>query len=81
MLEFGDPDKARGLYEKFRVERVDREAQARHAECDFFVLDLQHDPLALQALETYAYAAHAAGYGPLADDLIEKIKSLRKAHA
>lgn len=72
MLEPYDPDRERGLYRKFDVFRVDR--SIRHADCEYFVLDLRHDPLALQALETYAYAAHRHGYGPLADDLLEKVK-------
>lgn len=64
-----DPDKQRGLYRKFRVTRTDPDAQARHADCDYFVLDLQHDRLAIPALAAYEAAAMAAGYNDLAEDL------------
>lgn len=46
-------DRARGLYNKFRVERVDGK-QKKHANCDYFVLDVTHDPHAIPALLAYA---------------------------
>lgn len=60
-------DKERGLYHKFKVERVD--GSPKHEGCDYFVLDLDHDPIALYALATYARQARAEGYDLLADDL------------
>lgn len=55
-MNVSDADKDRGLYEKFRVERTDgRSAPGeKHADCEYFVLDLTHDPHALPALEAYA---------------------------
>ena len=45
----------RGLYKKFHVERTD--ASPRHPDCDYFVLDLTHDPHAATALRAYADVA------------------------
>ena len=42
-----------------------------------FVLDIEHDHLAAQALEVYAFAASKAGDRPLCDHLIEKIAEVR----
>lgn len=42
----------RGLYNKFRVER--RDGKAKHKDCTYFVLDLNHDPHAWPALDAYA---------------------------
>lgn len=58
-----DPDQQRGLYGKYRVEKVNGKPVG---EC--FVLE-EHDPLALPALRAYAEAC-AAAYPPLAADLI-----------
>lgn len=68
-----DPDRQRGLYQKFDVRRTDPVAQERHGECEYFVLDIWHDALALPALEAYTKAARDAGYVALADDLAMKI--------
>lgn len=45
-----------GLYEKFRVERIDgtSELGKKHNGCRYFVLDLDHDPYALPAIKAYA---------------------------
>lgn len=64
-----DADMYLGLYRKFEVKRVDPEAQARHEGCDYFVLDLAHDKLALAAIDAYEVAADRAGYHALAEDL------------
>ena len=68
-------DKTIGLYEKFKVERTDGSSVegGKHAGCEYFVLDLTHDPLAIPALETYAYHAEKAGYALLAADLRAKV--------
>lgn len=42
-----------------------------------FLLDVEHDEAALQALETYAYAVSKAGDRPLCDELIAKINEVR----
>lgn len=64
-----DPDEGRGLYQKFEVRRVDQDAAARHEGCEYFVLDLMHDKLAVAALEAYESAAMKHGYNALAEDL------------
>ena len=42
-----------------------------------FLLDIEHDPAALQALETYAYAVLKSGDRELCDHLIEVIKEVK----
>ena len=71
--------KALGLLGKFHVERTDgRSAKGeKHDGCDYFVLDLTHDPLAFPAIAAYEQAARIAGYEALADDLIVKLVALR----
>lgn len=66
----GDPDKARGLYSKFSVTRVSREAEVRHYSCEYFVLDVTHDPHAAAALRAYADSCEK-DYPTLAEDLRE----------
>jgi hypothetical protein len=63
-------DKTRGLYDKFRVERVDGSSEAgnKHFGCDYFVLDLTHDPHALPALAAYSVSC-ADEYPQLSADL------------
>jgi len=64
-------DKAKGLYQKFTVARTDGSSKkgGKHEGCRYFVLDIDHDPLALHALRVYAKDARSAGYSLLADDL------------
>lgn len=64
-----DPDQARGLHEKYLVERVDLDPTGKHADCRYFVLDPEHDAAALHALGEYAAEVRALGYEVLADDL------------
>ena len=68
-------DKQRGLYEKFRVLRVDGRSAIgeRHENCEYFVLDLTHDSHALPAIRAYARSC-AAEYPLLAEDLLSVIK-------
>jgi hypothetical protein len=51
-------DTARGLYRKYNVTRVDGSSElgGKHEHCDYFVLDLVHDPYAMAALQAYAIA-------------------------
>lgn len=42
------------LDQKFIVSRTDPEAQERHSDCAHFVLDVDHDPHAAEALMAYA---------------------------
>jgi len=62
-------DNARGLYGKYRVERVDGDPHAKHAGCEYFVLDPRHDAAARDALRRYADSAGSAGNKTLRDDL------------
>jgi len=67
-------DKTRGLYGKFHVERTDGKSAPgeKHDGCEYFVLDLTHDPFAVPALKAYADAC-AAEYPLLAADLRPKV--------
>lgn len=51
-------NKAKGLYNKFNVERVDGKSDIgeKHFGCRYFVLDADHDPYAKAALLAYADA-------------------------
>jgi hypothetical protein len=64
------PNKERGLFEKYRVERVD----GKPVKWSFVLEDT--DPLAIPALSAYATAARMAGYGRLSFDLEVKVGSL-----
>jgi hypothetical protein len=73
--ETGEMDKTKvGLYNKFRVERVDGQSEPgrKHDGCDYFVLDLTHDPHAAPALKAYADSCRAQ-YPLLAADLDAKV--------
>lgn len=66
-------DKSRGLYNKFIVERTDgtSEAGGKHEGCEYFVLDMNHDPFARAAIAAYADACEA-DHPLLAQDLRNK---------
>ena len=63
-------DKDRGLYKKYYVSRVDgRDKRGeKHYDCDYFVLDLFHDPHAVAALFAYIGSCQNE-YPKLAEDL------------
>lgn len=67
-------DKSRGLYSKFMVQRVDGSHQygMKHYGCEYFVLDVDHDPFAIAALRAYADACEKE-YPLLAEDIRKKI--------
>lgn len=71
-----DPEKDRGLYRKYEVRRVEDPA-GKHEQCFYYVLDLVHDPIALEALSVYARIAREHGYESLADDLDNVVHSRR----
>lgn len=60
-------DKTRGLYSKYLVERRE-DPCGKHAECSYFVLDVDHDQFAAPALRAYADACSQA-FPDLARDL------------
>ena len=61
------------VYRKFIVERTDGSSAPgmKHHECDYFVLDLRHDPFSLPAIAAYAKACEDT-HPALADDLRER---------
>ena len=65
-------DKDKGLYGKYYVERVDGGSKigAKHEHCSYFVLDLDHDKYAKDALRAYANACQSE-YPQLSKDLRE----------
>jgi hypothetical protein len=63
-----DADKATGLYSKYMVERIN-DPDGKHNDCDFFVLDLTHDPIARFAMNFYIQKCIDDGYSKLAADL------------
>jgi len=67
-------DKTKGLYRKFEVYRSDGTSAPgqKHHGCEYFVLDMDHDPFAIQALYTYADACEIE-YPLLAADIRQKI--------
>jgi len=60
-------DSQRGLYRKYRVERL-YDVDGKHDDCFYFVLDTAHDPYAFVALKAYA-AACRGEYPELAKDI------------
>jgi hypothetical protein len=60
----------KGLYQKFIIKRADGQHRAgkKHEDCEYFVLDLTHDPHALPAIKAYADSCRA-DYPLLAADL------------
>ena len=60
-------DSQRGLYRKYRVERLD-DVAGKHKDCFYFVLDTTHDPYAIVALKAYAVACRGE-YPELGKDI------------
>ena len=69
-MNMNDADKTKGLYNKFTVTRTDGSSGpgGRHEGCQYFALDLEHDPHAPAALSAYADSCRA-DYPELAADL------------
>ena len=57
-----------GLEARYTVRKID-DPTGKHTDCRYFVLDPQHDPLAVEALLRYSQVALDAGYVGLAADL------------
>lgn len=75
-LEERNNDDDVGLYGKYTVVRVS-DPDAKHLECEYFVLDLMHDEFAVYALKAYRDALHRAGKFPeLEHDLNAKINEI-----
>lgn len=60
-----------GLYDKFIVKRRDggHRKGRRHYGCSYYVLDIDHDPDSIPALEAYAKSARSHGKEVLANDI------------
>jgi len=71
-VQRGDSDQVRGLYRKYHVERL-HDKTGKHRNCEYFVLDLDHDKHALAALRAYADSCEAE-YPLLAADLRGKLR-------
>jgi len=71
---------ATGLHRKFIVTRTDGKSAPgqKHDGCDYFVLDLTHDPHAAPALRAYADSCRA-DYPLLAADLDAKVPAVEPA--
>ena len=70
--------KDRGLYRKFRISRTDNrdEPGEKHCSCEYFVLDWDHDPHALAAIEAYIQSCQK-DFPRLAMELGHKLKRAR----
>jgi len=67
----------RGLYNKFSVTRTDGQSESceKHCGCDYFIIDLDHDPLATEMLRLYAERTSNVN---LRDDLICRATELEE---
>lgn len=68
-------DAKRGLYKKFKVERMDGKSASgeKHYCCEYFVLDMDHDAHARAAIAAYVQSLeYAKEYPQLAADLRRK---------
>ena len=72
-------NKAKGIYNKFIVNRVDGTdcVGGKHEGCDYFVLDTTHDVYAYAALMAYADACEA-DYPKLAADIRARYTQVTK---
>lgn len=70
LRDHSKPDTEQGLFQKFIVTRTDGSSGpgGKHEGCEYFVLDIDHDPLHKPALEAYANACEST-HPQLADDL------------
>lgn len=66
-------DHSRGLYQKYEVKRID-DPSGKHDDCEYFVLDWEHDRFAIAAAEAYARACESE-FPELARGLRAQVKS------
>jgi hypothetical protein len=68
------------MYDKFIVQRIDCTdlPGGKHEGCEYFVLDMTHDPHAIPALRAYAMSCQEDGYGLLADDILKKTEVMKE---
>jgi hypothetical protein len=65
------PEAKQGVYRKYYVKRL-RDRAKKHVNCEYFVLDLRHDPHSKAALIAYAKSCKK-DFPELASDLLEKV--------
>lgn len=66
-----------GLVEKFKVERIIPSSRGiDHSECEYFVLDPKHDPIARGCLVEYGRIADQVGEKKLAADIFQWLSDL-----
>lgn len=66
-----------GLEARYEVVKVN-DPTGKHDECRYFVLDPLHDPIAREALTTYAIRARLAGYAQLSKDLLDWVADIEE---
>lgn len=73
-------DSRAGLYGEYSVTRLDgsSESGGKHEKCNYFVLDITHDPHAIPALLEYAVSCRDS-HPQLSQDLISIVKSHRES--
>jgi hypothetical protein len=69
-------DDQSGIYRKYKVIRLN-DADEKHTDCEFFVLDWSHDKFAITAMKAYADACKDE-YPELARDIAHYIKVYAK---
>ena len=72
-------ERKEGIYRKYQVKRLDGGSGRgqKHEKCEHFVLDLMHDPHAVEAL--IAYAKSCRGEHPaLASDVMHKVDLMKR---
>ena len=72
-------DKSGLALDKYSVQRTDGRSgpDEKHEFCHYFVIDLDHDPCAVAALEAYAAALHGRRGTIFAEDIRVLIASLK----
>jgi hypothetical protein len=77
MENVSDSDKSRGFYDKFNISRIYGRSMPgqKHAGCEYFVLDLTHDPHAIPAIQAYAESCKES-HPLLARDLLAKVDAM-----
>lgn len=69
--------KQSGLEDRYTVHRK-HDTDGKHAECEYFVLDLTHDPIARRSLLAYASTAQAEEFEALSRDLFTTVERIEK---
>jgi len=69
-----------GILRKYKISRTDGTSQpgGKHEKCFYFVLDLDHDPFSIPALEAYINACESE-YPLLASELRDRIAKQKEA--